>query len=160
MHLFQFFSLLWILQGHLTRILPLYVWLSNCDKTKKRREFSWISGQKKKIMLKTFIVYEIWLCSQMGTLAVFSTNIWNQFKVVYFDSKQSEQLTLWYMVHFPSHGSIWSVKTLVAFYAHDTSVFPVHLAHSLSGRFGKMSHPIKIFVCYVCADKKKTGTLR
>ena len=121
---------------------------------KKRREFSWIRSQKK-IMLKIFIVYEIWLCSQMGTLAVFSTNFWNQFKVVYFDTKQSEQLTSWYMVHFPSHGSVWSAQTLVAFYVHDTSVFLAHLEYSLCGRFGKMPHPIKIFVCYVCADIKK-----
>ena len=30
---------------------------------------------------------------------------------------------------------------------YDTSVFLTHLASSLGGRFGKMSHPIKIFVC-------------
>ena len=74
----------------LTRILLLYVMIVKLRQNfTKMREFSWIRDQKK-IMLKIFIVYEIWLCSQMGTLAVFSTNFWNQFKVL-FISMQNNQ---------------------------------------------------------------------
>ena len=58
-------------------------------------------------------------------------------------------------VHGTSHGSVSFVQTLVAFYAHDTSAFLAHLASSLGGRFGKMFHPIKIFLSKVRADIKK-----
>ena len=59
----------------------------------KMREFSMIRDQKK-IKLKIFIVYEIWLCSQMRTLAVFDTNFWNQFKELFISiqNNQNNQL--------------------------------------------------------------------
>ena len=57
-------------------------------------------------------------------------------------------------------GSLFSEKEIV--FLTQTQIPPpffsitsIFSSHSLSGRFGKMSHPIKIFVCYVCADKKK-----
>ena len=59
----------------------------------KMHEFSRIRDQKK-IKLKIFIVYEIWLCSQMRTLAVFGTNFWNQFKELFISihNNQNNQL--------------------------------------------------------------------
>ena len=51
-----------------------------------------------------------------------------------------------FMIHFLAHGSVCSVQTHVAFYAHDTSVFLAHQTSFLSGRFEKMFYPIMSYI--------------
>ena len=95
---------------------------------RKMREFSQIRDPKK-IMVKIIIVYEIRLCSQMGTLAVFSTNCWNQFKVVYYHTKQSEQPTYAGSWYNSQHMAAFRLRKRTLHFMHIIQVFFWYTLH-------------------------------